>query len=205
MGKNLDNPNGVQPYGPVLRTALYCVQTAPTIHFFHGDVVQHGGTSLTTPIGWLPAVEAGGIVATGDQILGAVVGVFDEDLDPIAYIDVGRVGNSTIAGYVMVANHPDQLFIAQEDCETTPIPATSSEMNCDLAIVALNQGYESSGLSATEIASSLAADTVSLMVKLHYAHPDDVIPGTATYHTRWIFTINAHALVDNTLGQVTVT
>jgi len=207
MGKNLDAAWGLQPWGPVLSTQLFCVQTSPTIHFFHGDVVQHGGSSLTTPIGWLPMVEDGDIVATGDQILGAIIGIFDEDMDPIAYIDVGRTGNSTIAGYLLVANHPDQLFVIQEDCDTIPIPATSSEMNVDMAIPALNQGTEATGLSLAEIDSDTAGDTATLMLKLRHAHPDDAIPGTATYHTRWIVSINAHAygsLGGDTLGKVTI-
>ena len=204
MGKNLDAAMGLQPWGPVLRTQLYCVQQAPTIHFFHGDPVQHGSSSLTTPIGWLPMVEDGDIVATSDNILGAIVGIFDENMDPVAYIDVGETGNGTIAGYVSVANHPDQLYCIQEDCDGTPLAVASSEMNIDMAIPALNQGTESTGLSLAEIDSDTQAETETLMLKLHYAHPDDVIPGTSTYHTRWIVTINAHAFGDLTHGKVTV-
>jgi hypothetical protein len=205
MSKNLDNPNGVHPWGPVLRTQLYAVQTAPTIHMFHGDIVQHGGTSLSTKFGYIPIVEDGDVVATSDMILGSIVGVFDEDMDPVAYIDVGEAGDGTVAGYVMVADHPDQLFIAQEDCDTTPIPVTSSEMNADLIVVALNQGTEETGLSSYEIDSDTAADTATLMIKLHYPHPDDTVPGTSTYHTRWIFTINSHAKDSNIIGKVTQT
>jgi len=195
---------GLQPWGPVLRTQLYAVQTAPTIHFFIGDAVQHGGTSLETKFGWLPIVEDGDIVATGDLILGAVLECFDEDMNPIAYIDVGRAGDGTIAGYVSIADHPDQLFVIQEDCTTTPIAVASSEMNVDMAIPALNQGTEATGLSLAEIDSDTVAETITLMLKLHYAHPHDVIPGTATYHTRWIVSINAHAKDANIKGKVTI-
>ena len=106
----------------MLRANLYAVLTAPTIAFFHGDPVQHGGTIAATQLGQFPIVEDGGVVANGDLLLGAVVGVFSEKMDPLNYMAIGRTGNSTIAGFVMVADHPDQEFLIQEDCETTPIP-----------------------------------------------------------------------------------
>jgi len=205
MGKNLDAPFGLDLWGPLLGSQLYAVYTAPTIAFYHGDPVQHGGTSISTPYGWMPIVEDGDVIASGDLLVGVIIAIFDEDMDPVSYIAVDDAGDGSIAGYVMVANHPDQLFIVQEDCDTTPIPATSSEMNANLVPVALNAGNTTTGRSTCEIDSDTALDTATLHVKLLYPHPEDVIPGTSTYHTRWIVKINAHALADNIIGKVTST
>jgi len=205
MAKWKDSPFGLIPWGPVLSAEYYSVAASPTIAFYHGDPVQHGGTSLSTPIGWRPSVEAGNVVADGDLLLGAVLNVLDEDMYPLQYMAVGRAGNGTIAGYVLVANHPDQLFLIQEDCTTTPIPATSSEMNAPLTVVALNAGNTATGRSTCEITSASVNTTATLAVKLLFPHPEDTIPGTATYHTRWIVKINAHALDANIIAKVTYT
>lgn len=205
MARNLDNPMGLQIWGVLRRATLYAIQTAPTIAFYHGDPVQHGGTILSTATGHRTIVEDGGIIAASDRILGGVVAVFDKDMDPLAYMPVGTVGDSTVAGYLMVADHPEQEFVIQEDAETTPIPKDSAEMNTDFIIVALNAGDTGTGLSSAEIDSSDTATTLGLHLRLHYPHPDDTVPATATYHTRWIVTINAHQLAMGTLAKVTLT
>lgn len=205
MPRNGDQAMGLQVWGPLLRANLYAIVTAPTLAFYHGDPVQHGGTSLNTKFGYMPIIEDGDIVADGDTLLGAVVGVFSEKMDPLSYMAVGRVGAGGVAGFLMIADHPDQEFIIQEDADTTPIPLTSSEMNADLEAPALNAGDTGTGISKCEIDSSTAATTASLQVKLRRPHLEDTVPATATYHTRWIVTINGHALADNIIGKVTQT
>lgn len=203
MPRNKDQAMGLQFWGPLLRANLYCILTAPTIAFYRGDPVQHGGTVQTTNFGYMPIVEDGDIVADGDLLLGAVIDILDYNMDPLVYMPVAHTGDGTIAGFIMVADHPDQEFCIQEDADTTPIPATSSEMNADLEAPALNAGDTSTGNSKCEIDSHTAADTATLQVKLRRPHPEDTVPATATYHTRWIVTIQGHALADNIIGKVT--
>lgn len=204
MGNRADAPFGFIPWGPVLRQRMYAVTTAPTVNFFHGDLVQHGGASLITKSGTRVIVEDGDIVATGDFVLGAIMSVMDENMDPMTYMAKLRTGDSTVAGYLMVADHPDQEYVVQEDCDTTPIPLASSEMNCDLYVPALNLGDTGTGRSKAELDSNTAADTVTLTCKLNHPHPDDTVPGTdGTNHPRWIVTINAAHFGDNLLGKVT--
>ncbi len=105
----------------------------------------------------------------------------------------------------MIADHPDQVFVIQEDADTTPIPLTKSEMNCELEAPTTNNGDTGTGISKCELDSSTVADTATLGVKLRRPHLEDTVPATATYHTRWIVTINAHALADNIIGKVTST
>jgi len=202
MPRNKDNPQGLQVWGPLLRSGLYAVKTAPTIAFYRGDPLQHGGTSQSTKFGYMPIVEDDGVVADSDMLIGAVIDVFDEDMNPLIYMAVGRVGDSTTAGYLLVADHPDQEFCIQEDATTTPIPLTKSEMNAQLTIVALNAGDTGTGNSKAEIESATAATGSTLAVKLMRPHLEDTVPATATYHTRWIVTINAHAFGDHVKGKV---
>lgn len=203
MPRHGDAAFGLAIWGQMLRANLYCVLTDPTIAFFHGDPVQHGGTVQTTQFGYIPIVEDGGVVADTDLILGAVVGVFSEKMDPLNYMAIGRTGDDTIAGFVMIADHPDQEFLIQEDAAGTPIPAASSEMNVCLEPATTNNGDTGTGISKCELDSSTAATTVTHSCKLRRPHLEDTVPATATYHTRWIVTINAHALADNIIGKVT--
>lgn len=203
MPRNKDHAMGLQVWGPLLRANLYAVLTEPTIAFYHGDPVQHGGTSTNTKFGYMPIVEDGDVVANSDILLGAVVGIFSEDMDPLNYMAVSRTGDGTIAGFLMVADHPDQEFCIQEDADTTPIPLTKSEMNCELEPAAANAGDTGTGISKCELDSSTAATGTALGVHLRRPHLEDTVPATATYHTRWIVTINAHAFGDHVKGSVT--
>lgn len=203
MPRNKDHAMGLQVWGPLLRANLFAVNTAPTIAFYHGDPVKHGGTSQQTKFGFMPIAEDGAIATVGDYLVGAVVGIFDEKMDPLNYMPVGRVGAGSIAGFLMVADHPQQEFVIQEDAESTPIPLTDSEMNVELALPALNAGDTGTGISKGELDSSAEGTANTLLIKLIRPHLEDTVPATATYHTRWIVQINTHAYGKHTKGKVT--
>ena len=190
----VDAPFGFQPYKELLRANYYVVQTAPTIAFYHGDLVtlSGGATLISTPhFGYMPYVDDANVVATGEDIVGSVIGVFDEDLNPINYMAVGRVGNSTIAGYLLIADHPQQIFVAQEDADGNALDLAEGMSNADAITPALNAGNTSTGRSKYEIDSSTAANTSTLMLRLLGPHPDDT-PATDTYWCRWLCMINTH-------------
>jgi len=183
---------GFQPYGDVLRAQLYAVQTAPTIYIFHNDIVVHGGTSVSTPIGYLPIIEDGSVPDSDPFILGSVLEVFDEDMMPVAYIAPAEAGNSTIAGYVLVADHPEQLFIAQEDGDSNAIDLAEAGNNCDLIAGTLCAGNTNTGIVKMELDSTSASTTAALQFKLIRPHEDDT-PADDTYHyARWIVKANEH-------------
>jgi hypothetical protein len=180
---------------------MYGVITAPTINIFHQDLVMCGSTGVATPkLGTIMAIEDANIVPAtpGDAspLLGSVLAIYDENFDPISYIAATRVGNGTIAGYVLVADHPDQLFEAQEDADTTPIAAASVGLNVDVYSPALSLGNTGSGVGKQEIDSSSVAVTATLALHLvGMAHPEtDSITAVAATQAgcRWIVTINAH-------------
>jgi hypothetical protein len=198
MGKDMasvDNPMGFQVYGECLRQRLYAVTTAPTISVYHGDIVMHGGAALATKFGTLPIIEDGAVpdgVANTQKLLGAVTAVFDENMDPVLYIAAAEAGDSTVAGYVLVADHPDQLFIAQEDGVTNAIDLAEVGQNCDIVSVTLCAGNSNTGISTQEIDSDTAGATAALDVKLHFPHPDDTVGDDTNCHARWIVSINTH-------------
>ena len=186
---NIDRPFGFLPWGPVLRATLYAVATNPTLGFYHGDAVHLAGASLATRFGNRHTIAQDNVIASNDRIVGVITSVFDEDMNPIAYMAPSRTGDSTVAGYLMVADHPDQTFLIQEDGETTPIPAASAEMNIDFAGVALNAGNTASGVSKMELDSNTVNTTVTLRARLVYPHPDDTV---ASAYCRWVIVFNLH-------------
>jgi len=196
MGKDMssvDRPMGLQLWGECLRQTLYAVQTAPVIHVYHGDLVVHGGTSLVTRFGTMPiiidAVVPDGTANT-QKILGAVTAVFDEDMNPVKYIAATEAGDSTVAGYIMVADHPDQLFLMQEDGETNAITLSETGQNADIISVTICAGNTGTGISTQEINSDSAGATAALDVRLLYPHPDDTAEDDTNHYCRWVVVIN---------------
>lgn len=183
---------GFQPYGQLLRVGIYAIITAPTINVCVNDIVVHGSTIVSTPIGYLTAIEDGSVPDGDPQILGSVIAVMDSDMKHVQYIAPAAAGNGTIAGYVMVADHPDQLFIAQEDGDSNAIDLDEAGMNCDLIAATLCAPNSHTGLSTMELDSTSAANTEALQFRLLHPHQDDT-PATDTQaNARWIVRVNEH-------------
>lgn len=181
---------GFIPWGPVLRQRLYVVNTNPTIGIYNGDPMENGGGFVSTPHGYmLDVIDDAGIANSDDDILGMVTSIFDENMDPMIYMAAARVGAGSIAGYVMVADHPDQLFVGQEDSTTNAIDLDDAGDNANIVYAA---GSSTTGRSGCEIASDTIANTISLHLQIHYPHPDDT-PAEDTYWCRYIVSINTHA------------
>ena len=195
MGRDLsavDAAFGFQPYDKVLRANLYAVATAPTVNIMHFDFVAHGATGVATPIGYLPIIEDGSVPDSDTHILGSVLAVYDENMFPLSYIAPARVGNGTIAGYVLVADHPDQMYIGQEDGEGNAIDLAEMGQNCDIIAGTLCAGDTNTGMSKMELDSDSAAATAALQVRLIKPFEDDTPADDTNHYARWIFTINEH-------------
>ena len=173
---NNDVPHGFQPWGPICRARLYAVPTAPTIAFYHGDLVQAEitGAAVSKFLGAGTQIEDDAIIqaAPGQtiHILGTTLAVFDSDMDPLLYMPVGTVGDGTTAGYLLVADDPHQLYEAQGD---TAFALADLDLNYNVTSVALNAGDTATGRSRQEIAIASAAVTVTLPIRLYgQAYPD---------------------------------
>jgi len=198
---SVDNPAGFEPYGPVLRANYYAVVTSNAAEMNVGDMVKHTGTSLATPKhGELvsASIMTSGAANVG---LGAILACFDSNFDPADRLAASTTGNSTIAGYILVADHPQQLFVGQEDGTTSSIQAANLGLNVDIVdggTPAASNGYK----STQEIDSNTVATTSTLALKLLQCHPNDSISsaGAAGNHARFIVQINTHFYGDNKLG-----
>lgn len=197
---NIDRPFGFQPYGPVIRANLYSVITAPTININHNDVVIAGGVFTSTPHGYMHSIEDGAVPDGNPGILGSVISVFDEKMNPVKYIAATEAGDSTIAGYVLVADSPDQLFIAQEDADGNAIDLADGSMNANIVSATLCAGNSSTGIGTQEINSDTAATTAALQVKLLYPHGADTPADDADIGCRYVCQLNEHYFGDSIAG-----
>jgi hypothetical protein len=190
---SIDAPFGFLPYGPVLRANLYAVQTAPTINIYHNDIVSHGGTGLATKYGALPIIDDAQVPDGRTHLLGSVIAIFDEDMAPVKRIVATEAGDSTVAGYVMVADHPDQLYLVQEDGAGNAIDLSEIGFNVDIVSATLCAGNAYTGVSTQEIDSNSAATTAATNLQLIRPHEDDTIEDDTIPNARWIVRINEHA------------
>jgi len=187
---NLDHAYGFEPYGPLLRTALYCVVTAPTIGIYKNDIAIADITTgaILTPFGYMPPIIDDAQPSSESKLLGSVLSVFDEDMNPVNYIAALEAGNGTIAGYVEVADHPYQLFIAQAN---SAIGVDAVGDNADVSGVA---GDSTTGISKSEISTEIGGAGNLLLVR-----PYELDDATLT-DCRWIVQINEHFFGSNLAG-----
>ena len=197
---SVDAPFGFVPYGEVLRVQRYAVNTAPTINICVGDLVVGGGAIVSTPKGYLGDIADAAVPDGAAGIIGSVVAIEDEDGKPLKYIAPARTGNGTIAGYVMVADHPDQMFMAAEDGGANAIDLAEGQMNADIISATLCAPDSNTYRSTQEIDSSSAATTAALQVKLIRPHEDDTPANDTNCHARWICLINEHLYGDTIAG-----
>lgn len=184
---NKDVPHGFKPWDGVLRARLYAVPTAPTINIAVGDIVANDNSAVVSAkLGLVLTVEDANIIPTtpGDatKLLGAVLACYDEDMNPLenapsGYIAAGRVGDSTVAGYVLVADHPYQQFEAQADSALT---AADLNLNYEITSATLSAPDTRTGLSTQEINVSGANVTTTIPIRLYaQAYPTEDVYSAA--------------------------
>lgn len=188
-----DAAYGFMPYGNILRAQMYAIVTANAVQMCIGDLVEAVGQSVVTPKhGSLQKViteETGG---AGD-IVGGVLALFDSDFDPVYRIPVTTTGNSVIAGYALVADHPDQVFHAQQDGDTTSIYDADIGLMAE-AVSTSTPAANNNYLSTMEIDSNTIAGTATFALHIIGVHPEDTIgtASTAGNYARLLCTINSH-------------
>jgi hypothetical protein len=182
---NVDSPKGLKVGGPLLRATWYGVAAAQASALYVGDPVIATGTSNQV------------ILATAgstNPILGAVIGVYDNSKIPgICGSDGVRVGYAASAQgsafSVLVADHPQQLFIAQGDGDTSYLDANDSGGNVPLVS---GTGNSTSGISGWELDdSATAGSTANEQIRLvrPVDRPDNTV---AIANCDWYCRINYH-------------
>lgn len=181
---------GYIPWGPVIRANIYAVVTNNAVAMYRGSVVEASGAALLTPkMGYLQAAVGEETGADG-SIIGAVLAIFDENMEPVKYLAASTTGDGTIAGYVLVADHPDQLYLAQEDGDTSSLAAADIGSNVEAVGTT---GDTDTGVSLQEIDSNSKNTTSTLAFKLVGIHPDDTVypAAAAGGHARFIVKLNS--------------
>jgi hypothetical protein len=187
---NTDSPFGFQPYGPVLHADWYPVASSYGTAIFVGDWVEVTNTGLACKVfggDTRMGVEIDATGAAGDE-LGAVLAVCDSNGDPLSYLPASTTGDSVVAGYVLVADHPMQEFLVQEDGAVTPVAAASVGLN--VAMISTHTGSTSTGRSKQEIDSDTVNTTATLALRILKSYPGDTV-GSA--YCRWVVMPNPNA------------
>jgi hypothetical protein len=185
-------PFGFIPWGPVIRANLYAVATNNTNAIGRGTLIEANGTAYATPkCGVLQGCVDEETGADG-SIIGAVLAVFDHNMNPLKYLPATTAGNSVIAGILLVADSPAQLYVAQEDGVTSSLVLDNVGLNADAVGTTVDTN---TGLSAQMIDSNTMNTTSTLAFKLVRPHPDDTVntSTTAGRYSRWIVKLNSSA------------
>jgi hypothetical protein len=122
-------------------------------------------------------------------LMGVVLECFDENMDPVAYIAAAEAGDGTVAGYVLVADDPYQLFEAQEDGDTAAIAAADVRLNFEIACATLSAPNTTTKISTMEIDSDSHSTTATMALRvIKMAYPEEDTLGSAG--CRWVCQIS---------------
>lgn len=181
---NIDFPRGLQPWGNLLRATEYKIAASYGTSLFIGDPVIATGTDRNVSI-----ATAG----TGNKILGAILAIYDVNKVPIDYF----VASTATAAYVLVADHPDQVFVAQGDGDTSYLDINDCNGNVNLiggtgSTFNYRSGWE---LNDSDTGGSTAGDQIRLV------RPAE-IPGNTVgiANCLWICRINNHQALQGIVG-----
>jgi hypothetical protein len=168
------------PYGNVRTRRYYCDGTQNALNIMIGDAVRLDttGTVLRATSG------------AGNYLMGAVVGCFDTTGAPIAYL------TSTTAGYVLVADDPNQEFLAQEDGDSSDLTTAAVGGNVDL-ITAAGSTFRSRSGDMLDSSSVTTSTNAQLRILAKRAAVDNAVGD----YCKWIVKINFHQLMPDALGD----
>ncbi len=177
---NVDSPFGLKPVryfsGAPYNGAVnrYYVPASDGTAIFIGDAVSLAGSADADGV---PSVAQ---AAAGGTIIGVVVGVEAVTRDSTTYRE------ASTDRYVLVADDPGLLFMAQEDSAGGALAAADVGRNVDLVVGA---GDTSTGLSGMELDSSTSATTTAQVRIVSLWNADDNEIGT---NAKWLVRIVEH-------------
>lgn len=197
---NVDTPRGLKPVGNIAgapwngKPTLYYVPASDLTAFYLGALVKPGGTASAEGV---PSVS--GNVATGNPVLGVVVGI-----DPVMGAGASGRDSTTYRAasterYVYVCDDPNALYEVQEDGEGGALAATNIYMAADLT--GFTSGSTTTGLSSIEIDSSTATasgdGTEDVLIVGFARRPDNEL---GSQWGKFIVRLNNHFFIDGSAG-----
>lgn len=154
---NDDYPRGLVPFGPggPLRVNAYLATTAADLYL--------GMPVTLASDGYVGAADTT-VVGT---VLGAVVGFTDGNAAALAtndpFLDVSDLGATTLdRPYVLVADHPDQVYLLQEDTGGSALTQAAVGANF-FGVYGSTSGNDNSGWTRLELdRSTIVTNTLGL-------------------------------------------
>jgi hypothetical protein len=180
-----------QPYTGAAR--VYSVPSGDATAIYLGDAVKLVGTSQI--INGSPYADIAQ-AATGDVMVGAVVGVLPATRDSLTY----RAASTQ--RLLLVADDPDLIFEIQQTNSGTALNANDIGLNANISVVA---GSTATGYSNTVLDNSTEATTNTLDVKIMaLADRADNDIGTSvssgTVASRFLVRLNRHQYANQVAG-----
>lgn len=189
---NADTPFGLRPArnlsgGPYNASVnLYSTATGDATAIFIGDPVILSGTSQTIDGVVYSDVDQ---AATGDVIVGVVVGVKPVTADSLTY----RAASTQRLLYV--CDDPNALFEIQEVSGGTALTANDAGLNANFVV---GSGSTVTGYSGVELnnATEATTNTLDLHIVGLAPRPDNAIGE----HAKWLVRINRHQYANQVAG-----
>lgn len=181
---NFDAPRGFMINGPLLRANLYYKDASVILGI--GDPVVRAANS-SDPKGFPEVTRA----TTGAAISGVVIG-FEPDPDRTT-VHLAAAD----AGYVIVADHPDQEYLVQDNGGASGLIVTQIGQHID-SVAAINANT-STGISKYELdTEAVATDNTWTLMRLAQI-PGNVVGANA----KWIVKANLHTEANASASRVT--
>jgi len=179
---NIDNTLGFMPVtspnGTVEARLYYADADGSTALYIGDPVVQEadGGVVIAT-------------AGAGHYISGIVIGTYDTTLAPTQYRP------ASTAGYILVADNPRQLFVAQEDGVGSDLALTSRGSGVDFVA---GTGSTINGRSDAQLDSSSLTTATNAQFRIVDIH--DIQGNTVGDYCKWIVRINYHLANAGAIG-----
>jgi len=179
---NTNGPFGLLPLTPVLHRQSYRVNQSNGTAIFLGDPVikEAAGTVIVATAG------------NNNPTCGSVESIFDGNGVPVNYVPA-----SCGAAYtVVVADDPNQFFMAQDDGDTTQLALVDEGANVEL--IAGSGGNTATGRSSWMIDSSSSGADALGQARLIRQYPG--VNNAIGAYCIWIIRINVHQNAIGTVG-----
>jgi len=189
---NPDRPSGLSPVrylsGAPYNGAVnyYATVTGDATAIFLGDPVKLSGTSQTINGQVLPDVDQ---AATGDVIVGVVVGVLPTTADSVIY----RAASTQ--RILMVADDPNLVFEIQEVSGGTALTADAIGLNADFVVGSGSTFTGQSGVELNNVGED-TTNTLDLKITGFVNRADNAVGENA----KWLVRINRHQYVNQVAG-----
>lgn len=189
---NADTPFGLKPYShrngaPYNGAARrYSAAAGDATAIFIGDPVKLSGTSQTIDgIVYADVDQA----ATGDVMVGVVVGMVADTRDSLTY----RAASTQRV--LLVADDPDLVYEIQEVSGGTALVADAIGLNANFVV---GSGSTTTGLSGVELNNATEATTNTLDLQIMGLVPR--ADNEVGEHAKWLVRINRHQFANQVAG-----